>query len=157
MSDIEPTPPPTALVIAPGVWIERAALRFSFSRSSGPGGQSVNKVATQAQLRVSLGSIDGLDADAADRLRALAGQKLTAEDELLIQSDTHRSQRANRRACEERLRALVAEALTPPKTRKPSRPTKAMVEKRLDEKRRQSQRKRSRSARKVRGGEDMEE
>jgi ribosome-associated protein len=133
--------------LAPGdppIVARRDALRFSFSRSSGPGGQSVNKLNTKAELRVSLADIHGLDEAALARLRKLAGQKLTSEDEVLIQSDATRSQSTNREDCIERLRELVVRAATPPKKRRKTRPSKAAKEKRLQAKREQSEKKRRR-------------
>src|SRR5262245_41140490 len=111
------------IVLARGVWVDPEALRFSYVRSSGPGGQSVNKLSSKAQLRVSVGSIAGLRADAAQRLRELAGRRLTREDELVFSSGTSRVQSDNREACLERLRALVARAVAVPRPRKASRPT----------------------------------
>jgi len=139
--------------LAPGVGVERSELQFTFVRSGGPGGQAVNKLSTQAQLRVAVGAIEGLSERAARRLRRLAGQRLTKNDELLIQSQTHRSQLDNRRACLDRLRQLVAEAIKEPKPRKKSRPTRAMIEKRLAAKRKQAEKKRERRARRLRRGD----
>jgi ribosome-associated protein len=141
------------LRIAPGVWIERGDLHFAFSRSSGPGGQAVNKVSTRAQLRVALGAIRGLPEDGAARLRHLAGRRLTADNELVIAAETFRSQQDNKRACIERLRSLIAAALVRPKVRKKKRPTRSMIEKRLKGKRLHSEKKQVRRDRRVRGEE----
>ena len=130
--------------LAPGVWIDPDQLGFTFARSGGPGGQAVNKLSTQAQLRVSVASIHGLPPPARDRLRRLAGARLVQGDQLLITSSEHRSQLANRRACLRRLRKLVAAALVAPRPRKPTRPSRAAVEKRLATKRRLSQKKEGR-------------
>lgn len=127
-----------------GAWIDERDARFSFTRSRGPGGQAVNKLATRARLRVRVGDIHGLDDAAAERLRSLAGSRLTREDTLIFDADTFRGQRENRRACLERLRELVRRALTPPKVRKKVRVTKAMKDKRLETKRRSAERKRQR-------------
>lgn len=86
----------------------------------------------------------GLPEAARQRLRHLAGRRLTAAEELLIAASTHRSQLENKRACLERLRALVAASLRVPTPRKAMRPSRAKVEKRLSEKRRQSEKKGSR-------------
>lgn len=119
-------------------------LHLAFARSGGPGGQAVNKLATRAQLRVALGDLQGLSDEAEARLRLLAGRRLTRADELLLDSDEHRSQLANRRACLKRLRALVAEALAGPRPRKPTRPSRASKERRLAEKRQRGKKKESR-------------
>ncbi|MCI0365269.1 MAG: aminoacyl-tRNA hydrolase [Phycisphaerales bacterium] len=124
-----------------GIWIGKSDLQFSFSRSSGPGGQAVNKLNTRAQLRVSIGDIRGLSNEAAARLRRLAGRRLTLEDQIVIESDTHRSQLDNKEACIERLRSLVAAAAIAPKIRRKKRPTRSMIEKRLAGKRKTAEKK----------------
>ena len=136
-----PEQPNTAVELGPGAWIEPAALRYAFSRSGGPGGQAVNKLSTKAELRVALDAIQGLDEAARARLRDLSGQRLTQGDEIIIVASTSRSQLDNRKACLERLRALVAEALETPKPRRPTKPSRTAVERRLAEKRRTSVRK----------------
>ena len=136
-----------------GVWVAPSDLQFTFVRASGPGGQAVNKLSTQAQLRVSMGAIRGLSDRAAGRLRRLAGQRLTKNDELLFQAQAHRSQLDNKRACLQRLRELVADAVKEAKPRKKSRPTRAMIERRLAAKRKQSEKKRRRRARRPRRDE----
>jgi len=124
--------------LAPGVTVASGDARFSFSRSSGPGGQAVNKLSTRAELRVAVEAIVGLSELVRQRLRALAGRRLTGGDEILIAAESERSQLDNRRACVERLRALVAEALAVPKPRRPTKPSRGAVEKRLETKRRRS-------------------
>ena len=126
------------------VRIARTALQFTAIRGKGPGGQAVNKLATAVQLRVAIADIQGLRPPARERLRKLAGQRLVGEDELMIQAYTHRSQIDNRRACVDRLRSLVAEAVIEPKVRKKKRPSRAMIQRRLDAKRRQSRKKQQR-------------
>lgn len=123
--------------LAPGVHVRATALRFSFTPSSGPGGQNVNRRSTKATLRVELGQI-GLDAPGLDRLRRVASHLVTKDDEIVISSDTHRSQARNRAECLELLRALVLSAAARPKTRRATRPTKGSVERRIDEKKKRS-------------------
>ena len=130
--------------LAPGVSIRPERLRFQFNRSRGPGGQNVNKQNTRAELRVLLTDIRGLDEHAQARLRRAAGRKLTTSDEILITADTSRSQQANRKACVERLEELVALASRPVKPRKRTRPGKAAVQRRLEQKKRRSGLKQSR-------------
>jgi len=141
--------PDAPLVLAPGVSVAPDALRFTFVRSSGPGGQAVNKLSTRAQLRVPLRAIEGLRPGAAERLRTLAGRRLNKDDEIVISASSSRAQRLNREACLERLRALVERAIEVPAPRKASRPTRASVERRLEAKRREAKRKAER-----RGGDD---
>ena len=133
--------PDGGVELGPGVRADPAALRFAFSRSGGPGGQAVNKLSTRAELRVAVEAIEGLPPPAGVRLRALAGQRLTRGDELIFTASGSRSQLDNKRACLDRLRALVAEALLVPKERKPTRPSRSSVERRLEDKRRASVRK----------------
>lgn len=130
--------------LATGVWADPGALRYVFARSGGPGGQAVNKVATKAQLRVRVGAIRGLSDAARGRLRRLAGRRLTDDDEVLVQADTHRSQLDNRQACLDRLRDLVRRAATPPKPRKKTKPSRAAKQKRLDAKKKRGDVKRRR-------------
>lgn len=124
--------------------LARTAIRFVTSRAGGPGGQHVNKVSSRVQMFVPLGAIRGLDEQARERLRNLAGSKVTAQDELLIVSETSRSQQANKDECIARLAALVAQAEVVPKKRRPTKPTKGSVERRLKSKQQQGARKRDR-------------
>ena len=127
--------------LAPGVVAAPGALRFTFSRGSGPGGQKVNKVNTRAELRVQVTELIGLDYDAANRLRQFAGRRLTREDEIVIHASETRSQRDNREACLERLRELVAKAIVRPKTRRKTKPSRGAKERRLQSKRQESEKK----------------
>jgi ribosome-associated protein len=135
--------------ITPRIHIEDDDIRFEYIRSCGPGGQNVNKVATAVRLRVHMDAIAGLDEDGRARLAVLAGKRLTADGELILRSDAHRTQEANRTAALTRLAHIVAQAAIRPKTRKPTRPTRASKERRLDAKARQSRLKAQR-----RGAED---
>jgi len=121
-----------AVIIAPGVEIPDTDLEVAFTRSSGPGGQNVNKVASAVQLRFALARNTTLRADVKSRLRALAGHRLTDSGELLIIARESRSQEQNRRLAEERLADLVRRALVPPKKRHATKPTRASRERRLD-------------------------
>ena len=116
----------------------QGALRWQFARSSGPGGQNVNKINSKAEIWVPIESITGLTGAAAERLRRLAGGKLTRSDEIHIASDSHRTQEANRAAVLERLRQLLVEARHEPKRRRKTRPTRASKERRLESKRHRS-------------------
>jgi ribosome-associated protein len=139
----------------PGDWIELgrgvriapSELRYSFSSSSGPGGQAVNKLNTRAELRVALHSIVGLDLDAMQRLRRMAGQRLTRHDEIVIHAQTHRSQLDNKLECLARLRALVGGAAKKPKVRRKTKPSRSMIQKRLNAKRRTGEKKKLRRTR----------
>jgi ribosome-associated protein len=106
-----------------------------FVRGSGPGGQNVNKVATAVELRFNIGR-SSLPPDVKQRLTALAGNRLTGEGDLLIDSREHRTQGQNREAARARLVALLQEAAKRPKRRKPTRPGAGSREKRLASKKR---------------------
>jgi ribosome-associated protein len=131
--------------LGPGVWTDREHLRFGFSRSSGPGGQNVNKVNTKTELRVNVGVIHGISERALERLKALAGRRLLDDGDLLLTADTERTQDSNRRACMEKLRELIEEALVEPKRRKKSKPSKGAKKRRLESKKRQGEKKKARS------------
>jgi ribosome-associated protein len=123
-----------ALVVAPGVEIPEADLEVAFTRSAGPGGQNVNKVASAVQLRFALARNVTLRADVKARLRSLAGKRLTDAGELLIVARESRSQEQNRRLAEQRLVELIRRALVVPRKRQATRPTRASKERRLETK-----------------------
>lgn len=136
--------PENAIALGPRAWVEPAALEFSFSRSGGPGGQHVNKTETKAELRVAVASIGGIDDAGRMRLESMAGAHLVgvgADAALRFAASEHRSQKANRDECMERLHALVLRASIPPKRRRKTKPTRGSVERRLDSKRRDSEKK----------------
>jgi ribosome-associated protein len=124
--------------------IPESEYRLAFVRSPGPGGQNVNKVATACELRFHVGSTSLLDESAKERLRTLAGRRLTQHDEIVIEAHRHRSQEGNRRDAIERLEQLVREARHVPKPRRKTRPGRAAKARRLDSKRRQQAKKRLR-------------
>ncbi len=131
--------PPPQHELAPRVFAPGGALRLQYARSSGPGGQNVNKVNTKAELWVAVAGLIGLRESARQRLRALAGRRLTAADEIHIASDEERSQAANRERIFQLLRELIVLAQREPKIRKRTRPTKASKRRRLESKRHRSQ------------------
>jgi ribosome-associated protein len=133
-----------ALIIAPDLVIPDEDLEWKFIRSSGPGGQNVNKVASAAQLRFLLPQNLSLPVNARNRLRRLAGQKLIDDGSILFKSVSERSQEGNRRAALERLAALIRAALVEPKIRKKTRPTKGSQERRIESKKRRGAAKQSR-------------
>jgi ribosome-associated protein len=131
--------------LAPGITIDRSALRYHFARSGGPGGQNVNKVNSKAELRIRPEDIHGLSIGAEFRLRQAAANRITSEGDLLIVSDTSRTQEANRKACIDRLSALVMSIWRDPKIRKKSRPSRGSVQRRIDDKKARSKVKKERS------------
>jgi ribosome-associated protein len=125
--------------LAPGVGAPPGALRWQFARSSGPGGQNVNKVNTKAELWIAVTAISGLSDRAVGRLRTMAGRRLTISDEIHIAADTERTQESNRAAALERLRDLLVEAIHEPKPRRKTKPSRGAKQRRLDSKKRRSQ------------------
>lgn len=136
-----------ALEVAPGVVVPESALRFRAVRSSGPGGQNVNKVASKVELRVDIAAVTGLSSDARGRLRSLTAGRLDANGLLLVSSQLHRDQPRNLEDARAKVAALIARALVAPKRRRPTRPTRSSKEKRLDSKRRDARRKADRRGR----------
>ena len=108
---------------------------LSFVRSPGPGGQHVNKVATACELRFAVGATRLLDDAGKERLRALAGRRLTLSDEIVLEAHRHRSRKANRQDAIGRLTQLIVRARVQPMARKPTWPTRAARARRLEGKR----------------------
>jgi ribosome-associated protein len=135
------------LAAAPGIVIGDEELEWKFIRSSGPGGQNVNKVASAVQLRFLLPLNTSLPAAARNRLRRLAGQRLVDDGSILISARSERSQEQNRRDALERLSELIRAAMIEPKVRKKTRPTRASQERRIDTKKRRGTTKQGRGAR----------
>jgi len=125
--------------------IPRSELRFTFVRSSGPGGQNVNKVASKAVLRWSVRNSSAISDAVRTRLLTRAARQINDRGELLLTSQRYRDQGRNIDDCLEKLRSLVIAATKIPKRRKKTRPTKASKEKRLDTKRATAEKKRRRT------------
>ena len=123
------------LQIAPGWAIPAEDLELSFVRSSGPGGQNVNKVATKVELRLKLQATRALTPGQKQRLLAAYPSHANAEGELILTSDRFRSQARNKRDAEERLVAMLLAVRVPPRRRVPTRPSRAAKARRVADKR----------------------
>jgi ribosome-associated protein len=124
--------------------IPEQELRFTFSRSSGAGGQNVNKVNTKATLHWDPATNTSIPDAVKERLRRLHPHITNDNGEVVIISQEHRTQRGNIEACRDKLLALLREASIVPKKRRKTKPTKGSVEKRLQGKKRDSDTKRQR-------------
>ncbi len=111
--------------------VREEELEFRFFRAGGPGGQNVNKVETAVQLRFDAAGSPSLSDDVRERLLKLAGSRATKDGLVLITAQRFRTQELNRADAVERLFALIERAKHVPKTRRPTRPTKASKERRL--------------------------
>jgi ribosome-associated protein len=132
------------LEVRPGLVLPAAELRWRFSRAGGPGGQSVNTTDSRVELSFDVAGSTALSATQRDRARQRLAGRLV-DGVLTVVAAEHRSQLMNRRAASERLAEVLREAVAPPpRSRRPTRPTKGSVERRLAGKRRRGETKRAR-------------
>jgi ribosome-associated protein len=124
--------------------IPESEISERFVRASGPGGQNVNKVSTAVELRFDPAQSSAITSDVRDRLRVIAGSRMTADGVLVIDARRHRTQAQNREDARERLAELVRQALVKPRRRRATRPGKGAVERRIEVKKRRSDTKRAR-------------
>ena len=120
--------------ITPAIDIDESELEERFVRSSGPGGQNVNKVSTAVELRFNLAANTSIPDHARAKLKRLAGRRLTLDGVIIIQADRFRSQEQNRSDARERLKDLIAEALIVQKKRIKAKPSRSAKERRVDAK-----------------------
>jgi len=118
--------------------IDESEIDESFVRSSGPGGQNVNKLSTAVQLRFDVRHSPSLPNDVAIRLMALGGRRITKDGVLVLIAQSHRTQERNRADAIERLVALIKEAAVKPIPRRATKPTKASKQRRIEGKKRRS-------------------
>ena len=118
--------------------IDESEIEESFVRSSGPGGQNVNKLSTAVQLRFDVRASPSLPNDVALRLMRLAGRRMTKDGVLVLIAQSHRTQERNRAEAQDRLVALIQEAAIRPTPRRATKPTKASKLRRIEGKKRRS-------------------
>jgi len=126
------------LVVTARLKIPLKEFTFTFARSSGPGGQNVNKVNTKATLRWAVATSPSLPETVRQRFTARYGRRITNEGDLVISSQRFRDQGRNVADCLAKLRSMLAEAATVPKRRKPTKPSRASHQRRLAQKRARS-------------------
>ncbi len=127
------------LRITPEIAVSDDEIVLQFVRSSGPGGQHVNKVATAVQLRFDVAGSPSLPDEVRTRLRSIAGRRLTEGGILVIDARRFRTQERNRQDAIERLVTLIRRAAQRPKPRKKTRPSAGARQRRLEEKRRRGE------------------
>lgn len=125
--------------------IPREELTFTTARSSGPGGQHVNKVETRVTLRFDVAASPSLDEEQRRRIREALATRINKAGVLLVSAQAHRSQLANRELAVERFAALLRDALAETPERRPTRPSRTARRRRLEIKRRRGRLKRERS------------
>jgi ribosome-associated protein len=125
--------------ITPSIQLNDDEIEFDYIRSTGPGGQNVNKVSSAVQLRFNVQGSPSLPTDVKQRLIALAGRRMTTEGVMIIESRQYRTQENNRQAAIKRLGKLIQRAIEPPKPRHKTRPSRAAILHRLETKRKRSE------------------
>ncbi len=119
--------------------VPQEELQWSFARSGGPGGQNVNKVSSKAVLRWNVLHTAVLPESVRQRLMAQRKNDITSEGDLLITSQRHRDQEANKQDCLAKLAAILEQAEFVPRPRRPTRATRASMERRIQEKKKRAQ------------------
>ncbi len=134
------------LKITDTLWVDEKDIQLEFVRSSGPGGQNVNKVSSAVQLRFDAGRSKALPEPVRRRLKQIAGRRMTSEGVLIIEARRHRTQERNREDAINRMIALIRQAAEKPRPRRRTSPPAAARKKRMAAKRHRSEIKRRRRA-----------
>lgn len=134
----------TVVRLRGGVEIPESELEFRAARAGGPGGQGVNTTSSKVELRWGIGDSVALSAAQRQRVLERLATRISGDGVLILTGSEHRSQHLNREAVLARFRALVGEALEPPRVRRPTRPSRGAKKRRLEDKRRRSDTKRLR-------------
>ncbi len=122
------------LIVNARIRIPDSELAWTFARSSGPGGQNVNKVSSKASLRCNVVASPSLPPDVRERFLARYGSRLTNEGELIVSSQRYRDQARNVDDATEKLRAMLTAVAAPPKARRATKPTRSSVKRRIESK-----------------------
>ena len=138
---------PEPHIVSESVQVPATAITVTAVRASGPGGQNVNKVSSKIDVRVDLAAILGLDAEARARLLSQTANRLDAAGLLHVTSQKTRDQGRNLADACEKIKAMVVKAMVAPIKRKPTRPSRGAVRRRLADKKQTSERKKGRSTR----------
>ncbi len=132
------------LVVTSGITIPDDELHFTYARSSGPGGQNVNKVNSKAVLRWPFRANTSVPEEVKARFSARFGTRITVDGDVVIQSDRYRDQGRNNEDCLDKLKEMLLAVAVPPKKRRPTKPSRASKERRLKTKTEQGAKKKSR-------------
>jgi len=132
------------IFVTPNIFLADHELQFTAIRASGPGGQHVNTTNSAVQLKFDAAQSPAISQDVFERLKSLAGQRMSIDGVIVLQASGDRSQHRNRASVQERLVALIRTASVPPRPRKKTRPSKGAVQRRLNTKARISGLKRNR-------------
>ena len=132
------------IIINASIQVPDDELEFTFARSSGPGGQNVNKVNSKAVLKWSIDDADHVPASVIARFKAAFANQINKDGKVVIASDAYRDQARNIQDCKDKLTTMLKAVARPPKPRKKTKPTKAQKETRLKQKRQQAEKKQQR-------------